>query len=272
MLAPDNVSAESSYWRSWFPSANNSTYWTVYPKYSGSVTTAYGAQCAVDSYTQDLYTGSTSIIKYVETNDFTNPDWFGEETSEDGYSQWMPPANATITSVNVVMYFTSSRPVTHLYCSVNDKGSWHDSGPISSGLGLYVWNVTALESWTSAMLNSTDTWVKLKAWPSAGSHYYLDYLGFVVYFLAPYGGGDPIPEEPEEGPEDSGADYTVDMFLTGEGIIASLGIVGLIGMIATPALAVFVYRNNQGEGKMNIFVKMLVLFMLFLTFFMVSLG
>ena len=84
------------------------------------------------------------------------------------------------------------------------------------------------------------------------------------------GSEEPLPDPSEEG--GGGAELDYDLIYSADGITGILGFVGLIGMIAVPAFGVFVYRANQGEGKMNIFIKMLVLFMFCLTCFMVSVS
>lgn len=272
-VATESAKADTFYYGSWLPSSLNSTYWTVYPHYSGSETSEYEVQVAYESYL-DLYTTSSGLLRYVETNDFNNTD-YNDLNESDEYVWYMPPSNATVTSVRVIALFIYQFPETVLYYSTDDESTWETSSVYPAGgggispYGAVTWNVTSLESWTPALLNSTDTWVKAKFTPVGGQHYYLDYLGFIVtwYYDVPGGGEDPI-EDPETG--DDGADIGWDI-IYGEGLIGTLGALGLIGMVAIPALAIWVFRNTD-EGKMNVFVKMLAAFMIFLSFFMVSVS
>lgn len=273
-VASETAKADNFYYSSWLPSSSNSTYWTVYPKYVGSATSEYEVQVAYSSVL-DLYTSSSGLLRYVETNDFNNTD-YNDLNESDEMVWFMPVSNATITSVSVVALFFWQYPETVLYYSVDDKSSWGTSSTYSAGgggmapYGAVTWNVTSLEAWTPAMLNSTDTWAKAKFSPTAGQHYYLDYLGFIVtwYYDVPGGSEDPV-EAPES--EEGGADFGYDIIYSAEGIIGVLGMVGFIGMIAVPALAVYLVKNSD-EGRMAIFIKMLALFMFCLTFFMVSVN
>jgi hypothetical protein len=280
-FVPANVSAvDETFWSSASPPSHNCSYWTVYPRYTGSTTEQDGPKVSSDGDTLDLYTSSTGLHRWVKTNDFTNiTEWIDPGGSE--YIMpvgFMPPTDATITVVYLSASFTQYRPKMELSFSVDNEGNWTESGSISEYTGLFYgtwnWNITSLATWTPALLNSTDLWARLDASPTGGTHYYLDYLGFVVYWWAELeGGGDPSiwDEDPPPG-TDTELDIDYNIVYSAEGIIGIMGLAGLIGMIATPAFAVFVYRANHGEGKMNIFIKMLVLFMFCLTMFMVSIN
>lgn len=276
LITPTTVSAtELTFWSSASPPAYNCSYWTVYPRYSTGVTEVEGPKVNNDLVTQDLY-GSTGVYKWVKTNDFTDIGSWVDPESNSSYIEpvaWMPPSDATITSVLVSASFTNYRPDMVLSFSVNNGSSWTSSSIISGStepfMGQWSWNVTTLATWTPALLNSTDVWARMKASPVTGFHYYLDYLGFVVYWWAEREGGGSGGGTGDPGTSES-RDYS--FVYTADGLIGIIGIIGFCGMIAIPALGIWTYRHNQGEGRLSIFVKMLVLFMFCLTCFMASIA
>jgi len=277
IVIPEHARADTYYYQSWCPSANNSTFWTVYPRYSSTPVPAYGAQVQGDPYSQDLYTTS-STLKYVETNDFANSEWVDYEWFDYQVGN-MPTTNATILSVNVIASFYSTYPQSVLYFSTNDKGSWTTSSTYPAGsdtippfpYAIISWNVTALATWNVSMLSSPDLWVKIKATPSVGIHYYLGYLGFYVSWSSEEdeGGGEYPPGEPNE---DSSWDTDYNFIYSDGGIIGIMGLIGFIGLIAIPAASVWMWKNGNEDSRIQLFVKILVIWMFCLTMFMVSIS
>lgn len=260
------VAADTT-WFCYMPSSYNSTFWQIYPKYTTGVTSCYGAQVASDGQTKDLH--STATYAYVETNDFTNPTWNDPYGGAMNFTSGDPvPDNgtATILSVSIYAKFMTWYPDMVFYFSVDDKSSWSAGHSVSAGYGTIGWNVTALTAWTPAMLNSDDTWVRLKASSMTTYNYYLDYLGFIYSYSVPWGGGYTPPEEdlPEEEDE---PDWTYD--LTGGGVVGVMGVVGLCGLVGTPAWIVIAWRQGEGS-RIVIFVKGLVLGMFSFVMFWVS--
>jgi len=278
MLPTGVTAAEYTYWSSASPPSYNCSYWTVYPHYSSTVTEVEGPKVSGDAVTQDLY-GTTGVSKWVKTNDFTDTGSWVDPGSNSSYIEpvgWMPFANATITAVYLSAQFTNYRPDMQLSFSVNDEASWTTSSTITGStspfMGDWNWNITTLATWTPELLNSTDLWARMKASPVTGLHYYLDYLGFVVYWWAELEGGGSGGEGVEELPgTDTDFDIDYNIIYSGEGIIGILGFVGFIGMIGVPALTIYLFRKSD-EGRMATFIKMLVLFMFCLTCFMVSVS
>lgn len=279
-FATEEAEATTYYYGTTHASAYNSSYWRVYPHYATTPVSLYEAQISNDTYTEDLYTSAT--YSYVETNDFTNPTYFydPDDTYIGGRAvDTMPPDNgtATIDYVWISVRFTTAIPPCYLYFSPDDKSTWYTSSYLTGKSNSYYWQVTSEITWNATILNSNELWVKMKASPVSGVHYYIDYLGISVRWHADYllddGYGIPIEDPPEEPApdEEGGADLDYDIIYSAEGIIGVLGMVGFIGMIAVPALAVYLVKNSD-EGKMNIFIKMLALFMFCLTFFMVSVN
>jgi hypothetical protein len=271
LVVSDNVQATTSYWMCNAPSSFNSTFWTI-PS-DDDPTTAYGAQVGGDPYTQDLI-GSEDEVKAVKTNDFTNPTWNGPFLYEgfpggyDDYTGDLPPDNATIMTVFMFAFFNSNRPMSKLSFSTNDEGTYTTSSTYAAGTGLLLWNITSLRTWTPSLLNSTDLWARLYAYPATGVHYYLDYLGFLITFSMTYGGsGSGPPEGPSEG--DTGWNYNI---LEGNGIIGIMGIIGFCGMIALPAFAIWQYKNGNDDGAIVTFIKLLVAGMFCLTMFLYSMS
>ena len=280
-FATDEAVATTFYYGTTNASAYNSSYWRTYARYSTSPVSLYEAQVSNDTYTEDLYT--TASLSYVETNDFTNPTYYFDPTDMfigGRPMDIMPPDNgtATVDYVWVSVRFVGAIPPCYLYFSPNDKSTWHTSSYLTGKGSTYYWDVTSVITWNATVLNSNELWAKMKAYPVSGIHYYIDYIGISVRWHADYliddGYGIPIEDPPDEPipDEEGGAQLDYDLIYSADGITGILGFVGLIGMIAVPAFGVFVYRANQGEGKMNIFIKMLVLFMFCLTCFMVSVS
>jgi len=280
MLIPAPAAAEITYFYTAAPTAYNGTTWTVYPRYSTSAVDTDSVKAFNDESYHTVYTSTSGIYKWAKTNDFTNTgDWYVDTEGDPFWTtvSHMPPDDATIEQVYVVIVFEAYRPDTTLYFSTDDDYSYNNSGVLSGSMSPYygtrLWDVTALADWTPALLNSTDVWLKAKMTPTLGVNYYLDYLGFEVFWSGDYvgggGGEDWVPGE-EDLPGPPPLDYSI--IYDAEGIIGIMGFVGLIGMVATPAIMVYANRQNQGDGKMNLFIKGLVMFMFFLTFFMVSLG
>ena len=275
-----DVSAGDTYYITYYPSSNNASYWTVYPKFASSHADTTAPCTHADLDLLDLYS-STTATKYVTTNDFTNTTW--NVTGWTGglipyyyVIGWMPNESATLLSVNIIAIFYSSVPQLQLSYSLDNESTYTTSSVFAAsggGIAPYysqAWNVTSLSDWGVADLNSTDIFVKLKATPVVGTHYYLEYLGFYLTWTSDEFSETAPPTEDPGGETPDELDYGI--IYTAEGIIGIMGLVGLIGMVATPAIMVYANRQNQGDGKMNLFIKGLVMFMFFLTFFMVSLG
>lgn len=275
--------AELSFLWTQYPSAFNSSTWTVYPKSSTTPVASHAIEVWNDSSSFDFYTASTGLIKYARTNDFSDIDnWTGTPSTE--YSThwgWMPPENATITGVFVVANFYESCPRMQFAVSTNNASSWSSSAIISEDFDYYAewgtwsWNITSLLAWTPAMLNSTSLWAQLKVWPTASTHYYLDYLGFSVWWWDDSGlGGSGVDDGITPTPEDEGglpSDIDYSFIYDAGGIIGIMGVIGFIGMIAAPAIGVYVAKQGT-ESKMALFVKMLALWMFCMTMFMVAVN
>ena len=271
MVLPISQNARAgttAYYMTWGPSAYNSSYWTVYSKYSTTPIDCEEVQGGGDGLNQSM-AASTGVYKYAQTNDYSNTTWVdpmidGLYPDFDDIIGTLPTWNATILTVTVFAYWLGSYPQCNLYYSLDDKSSWESSGTLPSGNNQIWWNVTALEDWTPAILNNTDTWVKIRASPITGNNYYLDYLGWLITWSLPYGGtgsGEP-PENPS-----SGNDWTFDL-LAGNNLIGIFGLIGFIGMIALPAFGIWIYRNGSDDAIVT-FIKLLVAFTFCFVLFLV---
>jgi hypothetical protein len=274
MILPSPARAADSYYETFMPSSYNSTYWKVYPRYTSSAVAAYGIQVTEDSQSRDLYT--SSIVSYLETNDFSNPSWTGKEYWGSLWGEMtgeLPPDNgtATISSVWVVAEFTLATPPDfYLAFSIDDKASWNVSstyhGDIAGFHSLTWWNVTSLKTWNATILNSEDFWVRYVAETNAYVHYYFEYLGIMVQWSVPWGGeGGETPE----GGEPGGGDLPWSYSVADGGIIGVFGVVGLCGLIATPAWAAWSFKNSD-DSRVVVFVKAIVVGMFSLSLFLVS--
>jgi len=273
VLISGQAEAAVTYKASYMPSAYDSNIWYNYPTYQTTPVRCHQAEHFFDGSMKDLYSSAVSV--YVETNNFTNPDY-----PFDDFVAWLialfgpgyvnytwggsfgtpVPANATIYIVQIVAAFPSNSPPLRFYYSINDKVSWNQSGDFPASATSVIWNATAMETWTPAMLNSGDTWVKMRALPAPGIHYYLDYLGFIVYYTMPYGSGTP-PEEPASG------DWSYNIN-SGTNILGLLGTFGFIGMFAAPLAAIWLYRRDGGGSKIHLFLTAMIAFIVCLGLFL----
>lgn len=272
-----NASAEITYWRTVGPPAHNSTWDLYYYHYHGDFSPCEPIQVALEDDTQDLY-GAAAFTHIMTTNDYTNlTEWV--DPGESDYREpvgYMPPEGATITTVSVYVRFTVYRPQMQLAFSINGGSSYTSSSVISETtdplLGVYVWNVTSLATWTPTLLNSTDVFVKGTFWPTVYTHYYLDYLGFVVDWHADIpGGGDLGGEEEEEYEPNPLPGVDSGFLLEPGGIMFLIGLTGFIGMIAIPPAAVWMFRRDGGS-KLHAGISALVAFMLCFTMFLAALD
>lgn len=265
--------ADLTYWCSTCPPAYNSSYWTVYPRYSSTHVEADSVETFDETYL-DLYTGSTGLIKYVRTNDYTNlGEW--QDLMDSNFSEpvgFMPPDNATITSVWMIAAFSGYHPYMRFGFSTNNASSWTYSSYMAESTSSYMtwgnvgWNVTSLTTWNATLLNSTALWAELKAYPTAGTHYYLDYLGFRVFWWAELEGGGSGGWDPEPDTEPS-EPFDYSFIYSAEGMVGMMGLIGLIGMIGIPAAGVYIARNSN-DSRINILVKMIALWAFCFSLFM----
>lgn len=232
-----------------------------------------GTRIANDSDTQDLYS-SVAFTCVFENNDFTNVSEWSDNMNDIVATDltrvgYLPHADATIYDISVFAWFTNRRPNMEVQYTTDNWTSSNTTGMQSDSYLMHFvwWNITSLEDWTPSMVNNTDFKVKAICYPTALTHYYFDYLGLIITWYGEYEGGGTGPEGWEA---DTDGDY-INIIFTEGGLLGVLGAIGLAGMIATPAMGIYLARHSQ-EGKMNVFVKMTALFMICLSFFMVSVS
>lgn len=263
-LLPARVSADISYYVTCLPSANNATYEYHYGKLHYGPVPSSGIWIANDGYYQDIYTPYAGVLFTLNTDDYTKEDWVDPEI--DGYVNYLPPDGSNISAVWVIAAFQLRNPQMTLSYSIDGGDNWNTSGTYgeSSYIVNIAWNVTSLETWTPALVNSTDFMVKCSMYPTNMIHYYVDYLGVRVHWdVGEAGGAEDPPDDPESG--EGGWDFSYDFIMEDGGIIGVLGLVGFIGLIVIPAGAIAIYRNDHGDGRISLFVKMLVLWVFCLT-------
>ena len=243
------------------PSANDSSFYRDDPDPTDP-TNSYAAEVAEDIYLESLYYEDDSNY-FVMCHNFSNasgPYW------GDDYATM--PEEAEVVSVWVYAHFTYHRPAMSLRITANGSTT---STYVSAGVGGYTWNVTSLRDWDHDMLFNVSTYVSIYTFCTGGVNYLLGYLGY--WYIQWYGWYDEDEYEGEDPEDGEGTDYEFeyDWIYSAEGMIGALGMMGLIGMVGTPALGVWLIRNSD-EGRMNICIKMLAMFMVFLTFFMISVS
>lgn len=273
---PMNAKAETYYYVTSFPSANNSTYQYNYGKLQYGPVPCTGITKASDTYKQVVQAPYSGVLYTMTSNDYTRADWVDPEWG--GYVGTLPPDGANISAVWVVALFTYQYPDLYLHYSIDGGDTYNTSDVIESDIYTWqlpytavMWNVTSLETWTPALVNNTDLFVKLTMTPPYGVYYSIDYLGIRLTWSIDEeegeGSEDP-PDDPESG--EGGWNFTYDFIMLDGGLVGVLGLVGFIGIIAIPAGAIVIYRNDPGEGRINLFIKMLAMWMFCLTLVMVN--
>ena len=184
-----------------------------------------------------------------------------------GYSGYMPPSGANITAVIIHTYGLCVWPATRLSYALEGDDAYNTSDTFEDYHYEVGWEVTALEDWTAETFWGSDFWVAAQIEPDMAVPYYIDYVGLSIWYTTEdeYEGGSDEDPFSYDGSE---VDYGI---IYGDGLIGTLGFIGLIGMIAVPGLAIYIHRVSN-EGNIELFVKMLALFMFCLTMFMYSIN
>lgn len=260
-----NVRSEVESHYTWQPSANNATRWQVYPHGWSGYMPCQEIKVTHDEQYYTIYTGTSGIVVWAKTNDYNNPNWIDPE--QEPLVGYLPPSGATIVWVHIWAEWLGNygniagQPESVLYFTVNGGTTWYSSGTFpekrANSLQKYVsqtWDVTNYISWTPEIINNTNFQVKLQAHPTPNTYYYLDYLGISVMW---YIGTSPPPEEPEEG----GGSTTPSR------VVSILWFVGLVGMIGTPPMTIWIFKRQQESGIVS-FVIGLAVFMLFFALFL----
>ena len=123
-------------------------------------------------------------------------------------------------------------------------------------------DVTALENWTPAMVKSPNFWVGVDISPlPMTTSYWCDYVGITYSYVR--WGDQGAPYVPPGGDNQNNIPW-IPGGLTGGALIGMMGIVGFIGMVATPAI--LVHQMKHGDriqnfiGLVGVFVFCLGLF------------
>ena len=246
MAAYDAEAYEGTYY-TYRPSSNNSTIYRI----GQTPGAAYGSQLLWDGYTTD-FSHTSDAWWYLETSDFNNPEWYGEEEyGWQGFIGDMPPDNATIVSVSLIAFFVTYQPFLQFFISANDEVF---NEQFDVGFGTLSWNVTALYDWTPQMLSNETTAITLVMYTEANLNYRVSYLGFGTIHWT--GWDEELPSDADPPAEDDdGYDAGYDIVYTN--IPGLLGFIGFIGLIAVPAAGIWVARNGQSESHIELFVKIL---------------
>lgn len=225
------------------------------------------------------YLGGEVNPSWVYTHAFTKPDPAGYPF---GVTYW-PADDATIISISVVAVIktanVSAITVTLGYSadlsSVVFLGKAYHTftvppGEGALGPGVLTWNVSAYEAWTPAMFKSAMTWAGIYSTDNTVTTLYVDYIGYLVYWTQPGGGGpggppknDTPPVTPfTPGPEPWNIGFGS---INGGLILAIFGVMGIIGMVATPALF---WANKDQDGTLAAIAQTVFTFFLFLGLFL----
>ena len=244
------------------PDAGSSSYYRIYPA-ATSPAPAYGAQIYNDTYFQQISYSNYASYR-IGCSDFSNDSY-------DGYpGQAEMPANATINEIWVCIVFVGNRPP--LTWEITANGTTTNSGYIAGGYGMARWDVTSLRDWDEEMMTNSSTTIGAILYTTPGITYTIDYLGYWFIEWEGWSGWEESEPDPpdEEGGAGANLNYTYVYNVTG--LIGVFGLVGFAGMIAIPAGAMAIYRNDPGVGRVNLFVKMLILWVFCLSMFMLAVN
>ena len=268
ILLPDSARADTtSQWWTYYPGALNGTSYRVSPSPTAPIDNAL-FKIRGDSLTWQFYE-TYDHVQLIETNDFIEDDeWYQPDPPLDKsyVVGFPPPDNATILSVSLVVVFQTYVPGGQISFSIDDKGNWtHKTVP--SSYYNYQVNVTSYADWTPEILKSNETWVRGVFSCSSGTFYHVDYIGFIVHWLAPYGGGfdevyveNPVPE------------FDYGFVYDGDGIVALFGVMGFVGMIGVPVFAAWSFKTGREGSKIALAVQMIVVETFCFTMFLVSIS
>ena len=266
------------------------------PPVQGEGTVVVVAPTALD-YTCEKY-ANVSVVQYPSTAmeiletptafailqaSYAGPDeWVatGLYNSTEYYGDPMvfPPSNSTIGDVYLYAYacidtITSSRTFYMQY-AINESKSTIDAGTAIWHGGAAAWSniktatnvyptflafaidITTNESWNASMLRD-NIWVRLYSDDHGSTKLYVDYVG--LYYTWTY------DEEPPEGGEDPVGSFGLADFT----IVSAFGMVGFIGLIALPPVAIWMWRN-EGGSRLRAFVTLLIAGMFCFVLFYVS--
>lgn len=174
---------------------------------------------------------------------------------------WILPGD-TIVSVQAVAYFISFHsPSFYWSISSNGGASWpiqsSSQGALYDGNPkMFAWNVTALRVWDPLDFSDSDLWLRITMEIYPGTFYALDYVGWVIEYVA------------GPGHYDSGGYELGDVWLD---ISGSFGVIGFIGMTISPAYAVMQWRQG-GEGRLVKLIMALAAMVVFFALFLASIN
>lgn len=218
----------------------------------------------------------------LTTNDFTNPiviinTYQGFNVSYSHALKELPPSNATITKVRLVIYFEGAVPsMSNLKSSFSTDGTnWVTNLPVyhDGEIEAYVSDVTSLRAWTPAMLKSHDMSVSMRIYcPAVPGTYKIDYLGYCADWTLPTGGD---PDEPWWWP--GGGDGTMNNTTAPDvtppfgdiPVLSLMGMIGFGGMIAIPAGSIWMAQRSD-QPRMILGLQAMIAFVVCLGLFLAA--
>lgn len=267
------ATATTSLYGCFFPSANHETLYLDWVSQGTDVDG--GPKVCLDGNYIDitLRHGYTSLLNEVRTSDFNNADYHAGPYEHGYISGDQAPDNATITAIWVIVVFHGANPqVGTMWLKFTTDGStW--SGPLyvtqdatMSIMNAWSNNITAQRAWTPSMVKSANLGASFSTLITIETgNFLVDYLGFYYSYTVPYGGGY-IP--PGEVPPVT--NETINP-LTIPSPIALFGIIGFVGMIATPAAGIWFARRSD-EPKMVIGIQVMIAFVVCFGLFLAGIA
>jgi hypothetical protein len=250
-----------------------SAYYSAYGVYGQGVST--GSQCYIKGGGYDTRVSGGSAFAYQWSAGFSNPDYWPYDWS----SQPVPVAtdNITVYEVWAVLVQVGIGTRAEGFMSIandcvhgsNDApqtwATWHNSTNRTyttslSMLDIYGWNVTDMFAWNASMLISVNTAV-LFTFDMNSSYQFFDYLG--LWYVWTHANTS-FPEEEEVIPV-----WDPTVFFTGGAIAGLFGIIGGVGLVASPAM--FIKRWHESDNRGIDFVIFLAMMALFFGFLLIGL-
>jgi len=275
IILPVNVAAdETFYLMTNYAAGAEAVTWSTYYGHPGTFRYDDGPRIANDSvYLEMRRISTTELFCAYNANMTAYEEWVDcprqyHDFRYDSYNvtRYMPSeySGVTIDKVLVVCRFPQVGVPKHtLAFRESYWDPWYYSTTFSGGsLGtINWWDVTNTITWTSDMFDSNLTAMILTE-GDVGVSYYLDYVGFVVFWH--------YTSESGPGSEDEYGSFPV-FSLGSDAIIPIMGFCGFIGMIALPAFGVLAFKNGN-ESRLVLFVKLTAAFTFCLSMFLLSIS
>jgi len=207
---------------------------------------------------------------------------FQDHSEEYGWPyQVLPLGNGTINDVSLIVNITFALYGHNawLQYSLDGQQSWKPTANLSNKFDLfganvpatyhvptnYLVNVTTLEIWTPQKILSSSLYVRLYTEDAMNWDYRIgvDYIGLKYNWTT--AGASPIPN-----PIYHWKNSTLGHITFAQMIVGGFGVLGFIGLIATPAIGILLARRS--DNRVAVIGKTIFACLIFFTLFLVGIG